>query len=212
MQNVIRIDFEEIYRSNGFQGNESISGPGSSVANTCFLRAKLAALLLERNIQSMLDIPCGDCNWMHLVKMPTVKRYLGADIIQELIDKNTAAFGPTLSFRRLNILEDSLPTYDLVFCRDCFVHLPFEDIFRALTSIKKSDGKWLMLTTFPKHTENLELTSGIWRPLNMQIAPFNFPDPEEIFMENPGGDSQSLFPDKSIGLWDINALRLDYKS
>lgn len=211
MQDVRRLDFEEIYRTNGFQGGESISGPGSSVDRTRFLRAKLAELFLEYNIQSLLDIPCGDCNWMHLVRMPTVKQYLGADIVQGLIDKNTLMFGEKFSFSKINLVEDALPKVDLIFCRDCFVHLPFCDILRALESIMDSKSKWLMLTTFPKHAENLDLTSGLWRPLNMRTAPFNFPEPEKVFMENPGADSQTLFSNKSLGLWDIDALRAGYR-
>jgi hypothetical protein len=206
MQNIMRLDFEKIYKTNGFQGEESVSGPGSSLHKTRFLKKKLEMFFEEYNIQSMIDIPCGDYNWMRHVEMPTAMQYLGADIVQELIDRNNALYGPQRTFRVMNIIRDILPESNLIFCRDCFVHLPFPDIFLAIKSKIESKSSWLMLTTFPRVTANQELTNGIWRPLNMQMPPFCFPKPVNIFEEAPEIDKNNPFSDKSIGLWRIASL------
>jgi hypothetical protein len=65
------------------------------------IRQTLPALLAELRVESMLDLPCGDFNWMKQVELP-VSRYIGADIVEPLIAKNQGQYGkssePSRSF------------------------------------------------------------------------------------------------------------------
>src|SRR5258707_8039307 len=83
----IRHVFFEIYRKNLWENTESRSGIGSSLARTAKLRLELPILLQELAIQVLLDIPCGDFNWMHTVPLGNI-HYIGADIVEDLIIEN----------------------------------------------------------------------------------------------------------------------------
>jgi hypothetical protein len=79
--------FTEIYKSNLWGSSESISGTGSVKEQTESLINELDKLLKDMNISSILDIPCGDFNWMQKVDLSNID-YIGADIVEELIENN----------------------------------------------------------------------------------------------------------------------------
>lgn len=202
--------FTKIYKKNGWGGEESVSGVGSDLSQTRAVIQALPGLLRELNILSMLDIPCGDLRWMKTVDLKGID-YYGADIVAELIEKNRAQFRDEhKDFQRLNLVDDSLPTVDLIFCRDCLVHLSFEDIFRALDNICQSGSKYLLTTTFSDRKNNVNIATGGWRFLNLQLAPFNLPAPQKLIIE---GCTQSggAYADKSLGLWSISAIKASRK-
>ena len=64
-----------------------VSGPGSDVNQTSLITKELFALFKDLNIRTMLDIPCGDFNWMKDVDLNSID-YTGADIVEELIDED----------------------------------------------------------------------------------------------------------------------------
>jgi hypothetical protein len=64
--------------------------------------------------------------------------YFGADIASTVIDKNSQQYArPGARFIRADLTKDPLPTAEMIMCRDCWVHLSFEDIAAVL---KTSDG------------------------------------------------------------------------
>lgn len=51
------------------EGNsESKSGGGSTISSTTTLRHFLPIFFQKYNIKTILDIPCGDYNWMKMVE------------------------------------------------------------------------------------------------------------------------------------------------
>ena len=195
--------FADIYRKKIWHNYGSVSGDGSTAEMTAVLVEKLPLLFDKYSIKSVLDIPCGDFSWMSNVKMDGV-RYIGADIVSELIEGNRAKFADlkNCEFRKIDICSDPLPQVDLIFCRDCLVHLSNKNIFRALENIRKSKAKYLMMTTFPDHNRNYNMLTGAWRPLNFEKKPFYMPPPLEVLNEGfslRGG----RFTDKSMGLWKL---------
>jgi len=197
--------FTEIYHKTKWGGSESRSGPGSSLIQTTALRAKLPLLLKEISTRSFLDIPCGDCYWMSKVELD-VDLYIGADIAQDLIEDNMQRFGNSKRhFVKLDIAKHRLPQVDVVFCRDLLVHYSFKDIFQAVDNIKKSNSKYLLTTTFTRLETNEDIITGRWRPLNLQKAPFYFPDPIRIINEECT-ERDGRYSDKSLGLWNIADL------
>ena len=112
-----------------------------------------------------------------------------------------------IKFKLIDLIEDQLPDSDLIFCRDCLVHLSFEDIFKALRNIKKSNIKYFMTTNFNNRNSNKNIATGSWRTINFLEKPFNFPMPLENINENctEGGN---IFKDKSLLLWEIKNLPL----
>ncbi|MFY7988469.1 MAG: hypothetical protein ACOVNP_06260 [Flavobacterium sp.] len=105
----------------------------------------------------------------------------------------------------MDIINDKIPPSDLVIVRDCLVHLSNHDINKAIKNIKLSGSKYLLTTTFINEKKNFDLATGNWRPLNLQLGPFNFQNPIYLIKENlPLIDNNSSH--KYIGLWEISKL------
>lgn len=163
--------FEDIYRNNRWGSSESRSGSGSELRTTETLREELPKLLRYLNVKAMLDLPCGDYNWMSEVDLSGII-YRGADIVDDLIYDNRNKF-PGVSFHTLDALEYQLPEFDLILMRDMLVHFPYTDIWKCLRNMKASGSRLLMTTTFTGLRENRDIKMGGWRPLNLMIEPFN---------------------------------------
>lgn len=205
---VQRLDFTWYYRENSFGASESRSGGGSSLFQTRVLRRELPPLLRQLGVKTLLDVPCGDFNWMRHVDLDDI-RYIGGDIVAELAKRNQERHGgERRSFHHLNAVTGPLPTADLVFCRDCFVHLPFADGLAALRVFKDSGAAWLLTTTFTNRDSNRDLTDGcVWRPLNLRRPPFSLPEPT-VLLNEKCSEGGGLYTDKCLGLWDLRALAL----
>lgn len=204
MENIgtIKEVFLNIFNENHWGGTDSISGPGSDLTQTKILIKTLPKLLEEYKIKTMLDIPCGDFYWMSNVDLSKVK-YTGADIVDNIIDKCKSNH-PLYDFKIMDLVNSELPSVDLIFCRDCLVHLPYEMIKKALINIKNSKSKYLLTTSFINH-DNIDTHLGGWRPLNLTKDPFNLPEPILIINEGCTENNNAYF-DKSMFLWKITNI------
>jgi SAM-dependent methyltransferase len=200
--------FTAFYRRNMWFDAESRSGPGSTLEITETIRRELPELVRELGIRRLLDIPCGDFHWMKEVDLG-VDTYFGADIVAKMVEENNRLHADGVrSFLKLDITRDPLPQADLVFCRDCLVHLPETCVRQALENIRRSGANYLLTTTFPLQTRNKDVTfAGQWRPLNLQIAPFHFPAPLRLIDEHNTWKSDR-YPGKSLGLWRVQDIPL----
>lgn len=199
--------FSEVYHKNIFKGQDSLSGEGSNLMQTHIIRKKIPKLIKQFNINSFLDAPCGDYHWMQKTKLG-VKQYIGADIVDVMIKKNNACYATdNIKFKTLNLAEDPLPKTDLIFSRDCLVHLSFADALRILANFKRTNAQYLLTTTFTQRTKNSDLGKGFWRPLNKNLAPFNFPEPLALINEGCT-EGNNRYTDKSLGLWRLSDINL----
>ena len=197
--------FADIYRKKIWNHCGSVSGDGSTAETTEVLRRDLSKLIKKYKIGSILDIPCGDFSWMNSLNLAGIK-YIGADIVEEIIEDNRKKSADDLEFIKLDICSDPLPKCDLIICRDCLVHLSNKNIVAAVENLKKSGAKYLMLTTFPDRKRNYNMITGAWRAINFCKPPFNFPEPLEVI--NEGFSLRAgRFPDKSMGLWEIEEIQ-----
>lgn len=196
--------FELIFKENRWSSQESVSGPGSGKAHAAIFIPSLENCLREFSIRTMLDLPCGDFNWMQEVQLAGIN-YTGADLVEELILKNQANF-PQHRFIRLDLLKDQLPTVDLFFNRDCLVHFSFYHIAQALINIGSSGSTYFMTTSFSGQRLNYDIHSGDWRPLNLLRSPFHFPNP---LLTIPEYTAENRFDHrgKTLCLWEIRTLR-----
>jgi hypothetical protein len=163
--------------------------------------------MADLKVRTLLDVPCGDLNWMKHVELGAVD-YIGADIVPELVAENERRFagtrspgGTRYSFRQLDLVTEPVPRADLVLCRDCPVHISHRNVAKALRNIIASGSDFLLTTTFVERTENTDIIIG-WYPINLQLPPFSWPAP--IMLIDEGSSEQA---DKRLGLWDLRALR-----
>jgi hypothetical protein len=197
----VKKKFTEIYENNLWCSPESVSGGGSEMQNTKVIRKELPVLIQKFNIKSILDLPCGDYNWMKSVDLCGTS-YIGADIVEPLVEKNKELYNQ-IDFRLLDLTKDILPKVDLIFVRDCLGHLSNDNVLLALKNCKESGSKYLLATSFTKWDFNPDIEDGGWKCINLMISPFNL---NPIYLINE--DCQEGFPhynDKCMILFQLNS-------
>lgn len=192
--------FEKIYEDNFWRSEESVSGTGSTLEETAELRLFLPSLLEDIDANSILDIPCGDLNWIKEIIPIEESGYIGADIVPKLIEKNKAAY-PGGDFRVLDIARSDLPQVDVVLVRDLLGHFSNLDVKLALKNLRRSGSKYLLATTFPNEQTRGDIKTGQWRPINL-ASYFGLPEPIRLYPESnvDFGDHVSV---KCLGSWNL---------
>lgn len=197
------------------QPGGSWDGPGSSLSCTGPLRERLGEMLQELGIKTMLDVGCGDWNWMRLVDLGDIA-YTGWDVDPERILRcqRRVAMGdvtgnPHTWFEVNNILtEERVMKCDLILCRDVLAHLPNHLIIEVLDKFKRSGSHWLLASTYPGSNNEFtyDPTQYAWvgymeHPVNMQAEPFRLHKVSSI-PEDPGPGGV-LVNDHELGLFEI---------
>ncbi len=195
--------FQHHYTDNLWGNGESVSGPGSTIEYTENIRKELPELVNKLGIKVILDAPCGDFNWFRMISWKQPITYIGADIVEPLINRNQLLYGnQNQNFTYLNIIQDALPKADMWLCRDCLFHLSNEDILSVIENFLRSDVKYLLTSTH-SNLENEDIQTGSFRLLNLQKEPFNFAQPI-AFIE----DWIEGYPIRHLGLWERESIRV----
>jgi 2-polyprenyl-3-methyl-5-hydroxy-6-metoxy-1,4-benzoquinol methylase len=208
--------FASVFNKNAWKSGESFSGIGSTLDQTVTLRKAMKDMISQLEIKSLLDVPCGDSNWMRAENYFEIE-YTGVDIVPQLILLNNKLneYPTRASFLLGDFTSfDSNKSFDMVFCRDLFVHLCFADILKCFESMIRTQSKYLAVTTFTRVEKNLDITypSGLesiigWRPLNMQLAPFELMNPVIILNEGcTEKEGSRTFDDKCIIVFSLEAI------
>jgi hypothetical protein len=192
--------FTKVYSSDWWGSPESKSGSGSQLSRTETFRAELQAWVAQNRIASLLDAPCGDYNWMRHVQFPDDFRYVGGDIVGELIAANRRRF-PGVHFVEMDIISDALPAVDAWLCRDAMIHFPNAPVSTVIERFCGSNIGYLLATTFPSVAANRDIEFGQYRPLNLTVAPFNMPQPERILC-----DDEDVSRGRVVGVWSRAAV------
>jgi hypothetical protein len=198
--------FTNIYEKKSWviYGTESVSGSGSGSEQTKTIIQELPKLFAKYNIKSVFDCPCGDFYWMRNC-ISNLDNYIGGDIVEDLIHINNNKY-QQYKFIKFDITNDKIPDdIDLIFCRDVFVHFSYDDIKKAINNIKNSNCKYLLTTTFTKRNMNFNINTGAWRPINLDIEPFNFKNRIDLIDEKCT-ESHNNYTDKSLGLYLVSDL------
>ncbi|MFH0735208.1 MAG: class I SAM-dependent methyltransferase [bacterium] len=201
----VKDTFLYIYQNNHWNAESSKSGAGSDNIQTEAIKRELPGLIEKFNIKTMLDLPCGDFNWLNNVTL-NLQSYIGGDIVKEIIDTNIKLYqNPNRRFLELNIITDTLPDSDLLFCRDCLVHFSNEDIVKTLNNIKNNKTRYFCATSFINCEVNNNITTGDWRIINLTKSPFLLPEPIFIINEKCT-EGEGTYNDKSLCLWKVEDL------
>lgn len=213
--------FTSIYENYGFGSSESRSGPGSELGETRLLREKIKDLVKEKNIKSVVDIPCGDFNWMKEIVF-SFESYIGGDIVEEAVKTNNEKYSNSkIKFIDFDLINDPIPEADLLIVRDVIGHLHLDDGKKIINNILKSNCKYLLSTTWAKktntgwskcnpndvHRENEGVEYGRFYPVNLMASPFNLPEPDVYLEEDVRVDNFENGNRKVLALWDLNKIK-----
>jgi hypothetical protein len=191
--------FARIYQGNQWGDRESVSGEGSNETATQAARRQLPLLFSKHRIRSMVDAACGDFHWMRQI-VDSVERYVGVDIVPQLIDQNQRLYGnDRVSFLLADIAADPLPLADLILCRDCFIHFPTRLINAALKNFQQTGARYVLLTSDRNVGTYHDIPVGSFRRIDFTRPPFSFGRPLEAINESLNGERQ-------LCLWELAKL------
>ena len=159
--------------------NHSRSGQGSNFNNTLYLQNELKIFFKKEKIKKILDIGCGDFNWMNnILSDLDYDSYLGVDIVDVLISDNLDKYkSKKINFINKDFINDDidfLSEFDFVLVRDVFIHLKNSNINKAINKLRKINFRYIGITSDPTILVNTDLkTDGRYRDVNLTLRPFN---------------------------------------
>jgi len=193
--------FETIYKTGRWTGDtvetESLSGRGSTMSATVALRSELPETLRCLDARNLLDIGCGDFNWMREVDLPC--SYVGVDIVPDIIEANTDRYGSaSRRFLVLDAVAEPLPSADVVLCREVLFHLSLRDATDLLRNVRGSGARYLLATTDPTVAFNADIPTGAWRDINLELSPYGLGERVGALSDN-----EAQNPNRILGLWHL---------
>lgn len=190
---------------------ETANGPGATLAQTEALREILPEMLKRYGIKTMLDVGCGDWNWMSHVDLTDVEGYIGWDVEPSMIADDVERYGdaPNVTFEVQSLLTaEQLPKVDLILARHVLIHFPNEEIAAVLDKMRASGAKYLLTSHWEDGSnEDYEPEGFAWRgymerALNMEAEPFNLPQRIEAIHE-PAADAGVLMEAHELALFEL---------
>ena len=182
-----KIVFNSIYKSFHWRDykktgeNESVSGLGSDLDVCEKIIKDLTVFIEENEIRSILDLACGDFNWMKFVinNNPNIEDYCGVEIVDEIVSNNNKKYSnDKIKFTCKDVIKEEFPVnYDLVIVRDFFIHIKNDEIKKVIEKIKKSNAKFFGINSYPVQN-NVDLKAfGHHRHINIELEPFGLNKP-----------------------------------
>lgn len=170
-------------------------GGASSLAGTVKLRDQLVELFKRRQIKSIFDAGCNDCNWMN--RISEYVEYHGGDISLGMIAEAWRNY-PELDIILHDITTDPVPAVDLLFVRDVAIHLNNEDRLKLWKNWYNSNVAWIMITHCQDEFDNQDIeykdNQFPFSSVNWEIDPWNFPVPiDSVYEYKPGGRCMALW-------------------
>lgn len=175
----------------------SASGKGSWLGyNTETSMQQLKETIQKYNIKSMVDMPCGDVNWIFdSFETDSLPLYVGLDVASAVIEVNKKRFAhhknKEFHFwdashcavpRFFNETSSKEETFDLVHVRDVVQHMSIDLGVKYFCNVFKSGAKFLLTTTFPGHGgEHKNVVDGDFYKNDLSQEPFAFPEPSDPY-------------------------------
>ena len=131
--------------------------------------------IINLEIRTVFEAPCGIYQPVDLNCF-----YMGGDPNRLVVHENQQQTKRTnIRFRHVNMLYTRFPSVDLFVCPDFLEWLSFAEAQRVLRRILASKPRFLALTGYSLLTETWDTFLGDFRPLNLRLPPFHFPEPIE---------------------------------
>uniref|UniRef100_A0A7S2UBF9 Methyltransferase domain-containing protein n=1 Tax=Attheya septentrionalis TaxID=420275 RepID=A0A7S2UBF9_9STRA len=176
---------------------KSASGTGSNLGYNTETSLKIIKDTIAKfNVKSMIDIPCGDVNWiLDSLETDTLPLYVGLDITSAVIDINKQRFAHHTNkhFRFWDATSCVLPrfqngtselqSFDLVHIRDVIQHMHLDQGVKFFCNAFKSGVKVLIATTY--NSRNHDIKEGDFYHNNLAEEPFSFPKSDSCTPTHP---------------------------
>ena len=181
----------------------SASGQGSFLGYTTETSLQiLKETIRKHNIKSMVDIPCGDVNWIFdSFETDSLPFYVGLDVASKVIEVNKKRFAhhKNKEFYFWDASQCTIPhflngttgeeeTFDLVHVRDVIQHFSLDLGVKYFCNVFKSGPKFLLTTTF-QGGGNRDVKDSDYYKNDLSKEPFSFPAAESCVPTHPKVES-----------------------
>lgn len=130
--------FRRIYSTKtwGDDGQRFHSGSGSRGPVSDHYCASVIRFIQEYRVQTVVDLGCGDFSVGRRIVEAAGVRYVGIDVVPELIEHHRKTVdNPLVSFLCADITCDPLPPADLCLIRQVLQHLSNQEIAKVLANL-----------------------------------------------------------------------------
>ncbi|HVQ84647.1 MAG TPA: hypothetical protein VMS84_07835 [Mycobacterium sp.] len=197
-------------RPDEFGNTETANGPGATLAQTENLREILPEIFKRYGIKTVLDVGCGDWNWMSKVDLSGLDLYMGWDVEPSFIEANTDNYGnPHIQFAATSLLTcEVMPPVDCILARHVLIHFPNDEITKVLDKMRACGARYLLTSHWEDGSnEDYEPEGLAWRgymerALDMEAPPFNLPTRIEAIHE-PAADAGVLMAPHELALFEL---------
>ena len=195
------------------------SGSGSTVSTTGTVRRFLEETVRNFELGGVVDVPCGDLNWMVHVDGFHELQYFGGDVSSVVIEDHQEAFkdAENTNFGLVDIVASDLYSQNsairgifdrrdvngvVVVVRQLMQHLSRVECLQVLLNFKELASKtqtpvYVMLTTYLRGNgnEDEEYLLATGHKINLFKYPFCVKDPISMVYDG--------VPDMFLGLWKV---------
>lgn len=175
--------FETIYATDAWGGG---SGPGSRPAFCRPLARWLRGYLADERIGSLVDLGCGDLQWMPEAIAGTGVAYTGIDVVGSLLEDHRRRL-PAWSFVTMDVATAdpaALPDADLYWAKDVLQHWSTRTIGAWLRRFFAArPAARLVVVNCSGQTERVRRLDDRWRfaPLAPELPPLANWTPDVLF-------------------------------
>jgi SAM-dependent methyltransferase len=166
------------------------SGSGSTLDITREYRAFIEDFIKKNHVKSVVDAGCGDWEFSSATDWNNA-RYLGIDISSDVIEVVKKKYQKDGISFTVGDVTDSLPSADLLLCKDVLQHLPNALIIKFIkNNLKKGKYKWAILTN-DRGGSNVDIPAGQYRMIDLSAPPFKVKDLQDLPIKF-GGERSKL--------------------
>lgn len=188
--------FKDVYAHKRWAVYGVLSGDGSRVATTLPVVAWLEEQA-DAGMRSVLDLGCGDLEWMATCRAVTERRllYHGIDVVPELIGHHQRVYpwfvgevGDLEAMPRLGGTREQPMVADIVLLKDVLFHLCNGMAGQILMYVNKLQWKRLLISTHPgaDNKRRHGLKGGAMKPLDVEATGLIDGAPA-TYLPRPGG-------------------------
>lgn len=148
------------------------SGPGSDPTETIPYRGFLQSFLHWNEIQSVVDLGCGDWQFSQFIDWRGID-YVGVDVVPAVVKANQQNFGNDhVKFELLEGPIAEIPPADLLIVKDVLQHWGTPAIRRWLAVVPRYPFVLVTNCVEPEEDVNIVIKDGDFRPVDLRRKPF----------------------------------------
>lgn len=162
--------------------NGEAQGSGSDPENAKNYLNILQEYFNDPRFNTIVDLGSGDWRLMEKINIPNNKIYEGFDIVKKVVDNtNKKHSRENVHFYHIHSLEEMQnKKADLLIIKDVMHHWSNKNISYFINNILPNFKYALITNDYDKNADNSDIKAGHFRPINIEIEPYNIKNIELI--------------------------------